>query len=123
MRSPENTKILIIDDNADIVFMLNAMLSLKKYNVNIKTNTDKLEDHLHTDRPDIILMDMLLSGSDGREICKQLKANKTFSDIPIIMISAHPTARQDCLAAGCDFFLAKPFDMKNLFDQVQEALA
>ena len=122
MKLPENTRILIIDDNEDIVFMLKAMLTLKGYKVDVKTNTAKLDEHLTDIRPDIILMDMLLSGSDGREVCKKVKANKSFSDIPIIMISAHPTAKEDCLNAGADFFLAKPFDMKNLFAQVQEAM-
>ncbi len=122
MKSPETTRILIIDDNEDIVFMLKAMLTLKGYMVDVKTNTTKLGEHLIDIRPDIILMDMLLSGSDGRDVCKKLKANKAFSDIPIIMISAHPTAKEDCLKAGADFFLAKPFDMKNLFAQVQEAM-
>ncbi|NEN25625.1 response regulator [Cryomorpha ignava] len=122
MKAPDNTHILIIDDNEDIVFMLKAMLTLKGYLVDVRTNTDKLEEHLLKKRPNLILMDMLLSGSDGREICKKLKANKAFSDIPIIMISAHPTAKHDCLKAGSDFFLAKPFDMKNLFEKVHEAL-
>lgn len=122
MKSPENTRILIIDDNEDIVFMLEAMLKLKGYKIDVKTNPNNLESHLDSSMPDVIVMDMLLSGSDGREICKQLKANSAFSAIPIIMISAHPTAREDCLDAGCDFFLAKPFDMKNLFAQVHGAL-
>lgn len=122
MKSPEETRILIIDDNEDIVFMLEAMLKLKGYKIDVKTNSDKLDDHLLEVRPNIILMDMLLSGSDGRDICKKLKGKKAFSDIPIIMISAHPTAKQDCLEAGADYFLAKPFDMKNLFSQLEEAI-
>lgn len=122
MRSPEDIRILIIDDNEDIVFMLEAMLKLKGYKIDVKTNPERLEDYLHSTKPDVILMDMLLSGSDGREICMQLKANDSFADIPVIMISAHPTAKDDCLEAGADFFLAKPFDMKNLYAKVLEAL-
>ena len=119
---PENTQILIIDDNEDILMMLKAMLSMKGYQVEIRTNTIKLKEHIESIAPNLILMDMLLSGADGREICEDLKADPKFSSIPIIMISAHPSAKEDCLAVGTDYFLAKPFEMKDLFALVQEAL-
>lgn len=119
---PENTHILIIDDNEDIVMMLKAMLGMKGYQVEVKTNTIQLKEHIESHTPDLILMDMLLSGADGREICEELKADPRFSSIPIIMISAHPSAEEDCLAAGTDYFLAKPFEMKDLFSMVRKAL-
>lgn len=119
---PENTHILIIDDNEDIVMMLKAMLGMKGYQVEVKTNTIQLKEYIESHTPDLILMDMLLSGADGREICEELKADPRFSSIPIIMISAHPSAEEDCLAAGTDYFLAKPFEMKDLFSMVRKAL-
>lgn len=119
---PENTHILIIDDNEDIVMMLQAMLSMKGFQVNVKTNPLKLKEYLESNRPDLILMDMLLSGADGREICEELKSDSKFSSIPILMISAHPNAKEDCEAAGTDFFLAKPFEMKDLFSMVKKAV-
>ena len=122
MKSSEDTRILIIDDNEDIVLMLRAMLNLRGYNSDVRTNVLNLEEHLRETAPHLILMDMLLSGADGREVCKKLKDNGEFSSIPILMISAHPTAKEDCLAAGANYFLAKPFDMHNLFETVHEAL-
>lgn len=122
MDSPEKIRILIIDDNEDIVLMLKAMLNLKGYVSEVKTNVLNLEEHLRKTEPHLILMDMLLSGSDGRDVCKSLKSNAEFADIPVLMISAHPTAKEDCLAAGANYFLAKPFDMQRLFEVVAEAL-
>ena len=119
---PENTKILIIDDNDDIVIMLEAMLKMKGYQVAARTNTVDLHSHLREYKPEIVLMDMLLSGSDGREVCRELKANPEFSDISLIMISAHPSAKEECLDAGSDYFLAKPFEMKDLYAKVTEAI-
>ena len=119
---PDKTKILIIDDNEDIVIMLEAMLKMKGYQVAVRTNTVDLQSHLRDYKPDIVLMDMLLSGADGREVCRELKSNKEFAGISLIMISAHPTAREECLDAGSDFFLAKPFEMKDLYAKVAEAL-
>lgn len=120
----ENCKmIMIIDDNEDIITMIKAMLEMKGYNVCIKTNAINLEESLEKVSPDLIIMGMLLSGADGREICKLLKNHGRFSIIPVLMISAHPNAKEECLNAGADSFLAKPFDMKDFFQSVEKSLA
>lgn len=120
---PEHTKVLVIDDNEDILYMLKAMLQMKHFDVTIKQNVDNLEEELASIQPSVILMDMLLSGADGREVCKGLKDNERFAAIPIIMISAHSHARGECLEAGANQFLAKPFDMQDIFEAVDVALA
>lgn len=120
---PEQTKVLVIDDNEDILYMLKAMLQMKHFDVTIKLNVDNLEEELTSIQPSVILMDMLLSGADGREVCKGLKDNEAFSDIPIIMMSAHSHARNECLEAGANQFLAKPFDMQDIFEAVDVAVA
>ena len=115
--------ILVIDDNEDILHMLKAMLQMKGYKVSMRESAIGIENDLSDNKPDMIIMDMLLSGADGREICKILKENETFSAIPLLMISAHPNARKDCLAAGANFFLEKPFDMNELFSKIDLGLA
>ena len=115
--------ILVIDDNEDILHMLKAMLQMKGYKVSLQLSALEVEEEIKKQNPDMIIMDMLLSGSDGREVCKILKQNDDFSKIPLLMISAHPSARQDCLAAGADFFLEKPFDMNELFSKIDLGLA
>ena len=120
---PDNgTHILIIDDNEDILYMLQAMLKLKGYKISIKENTENIELFIKNISPDIILMDMLLSGADGREVCKRLKSNPTLSYIPIVMISAHPQGKKECLEAGANFFLDKPFEMNDLFNAIDSVL-
>jgi CheY-like chemotaxis protein len=118
----KNAHVLVIDDNEDILFMLKAMLDMKGYRVTIKENTENIKTSIHSLLPDLILMDMLLSGADGREVCANLKADKSISHIPIIMISAHPQARQESIAAGADYFLSKPFEIMDLFQTIQRAL-
>jgi len=115
--------ILVIDDNEDILFMLKAMLNFKGYTVSVKENTDNLKTFIKQLSPDVILMDMLLSGADGREICRSLKADPEIAKIPVVMISAHPQAKEECEAAGADFFLAKPFEMNDVFNTVAVALS
>jgi len=113
-----NSHILVIDDNEDILFMIEAMLNISGYKVSTRENVDNIETVVKELAPNLILMDMLLSGADGREVCAQLKANATLSHIPIIMLSAHPHAKAECLAAGADYFLSKPFDMDDLLKMV-----
>ena len=115
--------ILVLDDNDDILFMLQSMLRLKEYKVSVKNNVENLESFIRDLSPGVILMDMLLCGADGREICKRLKADLAFSYIPIIMISAHPQAKAECLKAGASYFLEKPFEMKDLYHAVSDVLS
>ncbi len=115
-------KVLVIDDNEDIGNMVKVMLQLKGYDVTIKTDAIEVEDFVKELLPGLIIMDMLLSGSDGREVCKKLKANTATAAVPVLMISAHPTARKECLEAGADFFVEKPFEMKDLLYTVENAV-
>lgn len=123
MMSAKHSRILIIDDNEDILFMLQAVLQLKEYKVLIKNNIENLESFIRDISPQIILMDMLLGGADGREICKRLKADLALSYIPIIMISANSQAKAECFQAGASYFLEKPFEIKDLYDAVSNALS
>lgn len=118
----EKHHILIIDDNEDILFMLKAMLEMKGFSITPKESPENIELFIETISPDLILMDMLLSGADGREVCKKIKMNKAIAHIPIIMISALPDADVSCLEAGTDYFLGKPFEMTDLFNTVEKAL-
>lgn len=115
--------ILIIEDNEDIMTMLKAMLEMKGYSVSTNLDVFEIEASIKEQAPDAILMDMLLSGIDGREICKLLKAHHDqLAKIPVIMISAHPNAKKECLEAGADYFLEKPFDMEVFFKLIEKAL-
>ncbi len=91
----EAKRILVIEDNEDIMAMIKLMLKMKGYNVFIEMNLLNVEDNLKKAMPDLVIMDMLLSGSDGREVCQSLKSNPAFDAIPIFMISAHPTAKKN----------------------------
>ncbi|MDQ6904316.1 MAG: response regulator [Bacteroidota bacterium] len=119
----KNSHVLVIDDNEDILFIIESMLKLKGYTVSTKENGDDLKDFIFALSPNIILMDMILKEGDGRKICQNLKADKGLSAIPIVMLSAHPDAKQECLASGANYFLEKPFDMQELYQAVSHVLS
>ena len=116
-------KVLVIDDNAAILAMLKLMLERNNYQVTIQDNTEELEKLLYTLSPDLLIMDVLLSGVDGRDICTAIRKNKDFASLPIMMISALQDAEKSCLAAGAQYFLGKPFEMAKFNFIVRTAIA
>jgi len=68
------------------------------------------------------VLDILLSGKDGRAICRKLKSQADTRHIPIVMISAHPDAEQSVTAVGADAFVAKPFAIDELLNTVAALL-
>lgn len=113
-------KILIIDDDVSIQEALKAILDFGGYLVEATDDVELLLKKDKKDYPDLILLDLLLSGIDGREIAKQLKSDERFMHIPIIMLSAHPNASKSAEEGGVDAFIAKPFDMNELLDTVKK---
>jgi DNA-binding response OmpR family regulator len=106
-----SNKILVVDDDPDILAFTRALLELEGYNV---ATTEKGEDLEYLDdnnSPQLIVLDMLLSGIDGRTIARRLKSQEETRKIPILMISALPSAESEAKLCGVDDFLAKPFDM------------
>ncbi|MEP6675613.1 MAG: response regulator [Ferruginibacter sp.] len=122
MNKTGKAHVLIVDDNEDILFMLKTMLQLKDYSVTIKESAENIEAFIQELMPDLILMDMLLSGIDGTDVCRNLKQDPTVAAIPIVMISALPQAGEKCLKAGANFFIGKPFEMNDFLNVVATAL-
>lgn len=116
-------KILVVDDEQDILEFLKEVLEDEGYSVVSTDNGEYLERLSLLDLPDLILLDVLLSGKDGRELVRYLKNQKETGEIPVIMISAHPTARESALASGADLFLAKPFDLTHLLDTIEQIVS
>ena len=117
---PDRKKILIVDDELDILQVLKVILEEEGYEVEATDKGEQVERLPMDDLPDLILLDVLLSGKDGREIVKCLRARQETRSIPIVMISAHPDARETALACGANAFLAKPFEIDDLLDKVAQ---
>jgi len=118
-----NSSILVLDDDPDIGIMIKMMLEYKGYSVVVTDRAEKAEEILSTEQMDLIIMDMLLSGVNGTDICTSLKQNPNTSSLPIIMISAHPNAKQICLDAGANEFMAKPFDIMDMLSKINRLIS
>jgi DNA-binding response OmpR family regulator len=111
-------KILVVDDDLDILEFLQELLEMEGYTAVVTDKTEYLEKLPNGNLPHLILLDVLLSGKDGREIVKYLKRREETMLIPVIMFSAHPSAERTVLAAGADDFVAKPFEVDELLEKI-----
>jgi len=116
------SKILVVDDDIDILSVMEILLSMKGFEVEVTSKGDNTFPKIESFKPDLILLDVLISGHDGRTICKQIKTNELTKNIPVIMFSAHPGAASTIADYGADDFIAKPFDVNNLMKKINEQL-
>ena len=109
----DTKKILVVDDNPAILDALRIMLEEEGYEVETTVDGATLKD-LKEHLPDLLLLDIWMSGVDGRDICKVLKSSAATKQIPVIMISAAKDIEQIAKDSGADDFISKPFQMANL---------
>mgnify|MGYP003892155719 CR=1 FL=1 len=112
-------KILIADDDTAILEATKMLLELGGYEVQTAVDGEAVSDAFK-DPPDLLLLDIWMSGENGKDICKMLKAQKSTKHVPIIMISASRDIAESAQEAGADDFIAKPFEMSYLLAKIEE---
>ncbi len=120
----EKAKILVVEDEAPIQELLQFNLERKKYRVKVVDSGEEALSQASLFMPDLILLDIMLPGTDGLEVCKQLKANSGTERIPIIMLTAL-SDEADIVAGlelGADDYITKPFSPHVLLARVKAAL-
>lgn len=122
MSTPLPKTVMIADDDPGIVDAIEMLLSFEGYRVQSTTNGATVLN-MENNLPDLLLLDVWMSGEDGRDICKKLKNDAVTKNLPVIMISASRDIKESALAAGADDFLAKPFEMKELLKKIKTLTA
>jgi len=129
--SPESKKpyILIIEDDKDMVEALRIILEGVFYKVNVAFNGKQGLDAIQKEKPDLIILDLLLPGEDGVAICRSLKSNSEYKNIPILVLTAlakkvegkiFPQTEGETIEAN--EYLDKPIDPGKLLDKVKKLL-
>jgi len=113
-------KILVVDDDISILDAVSMILEDHGYDVRGIQKGEDSYQQAEIFQPHLILLDVLMSGKDGREICKNLKSENKTKNIPIVMFSAHPSAKKGMKEYGADDFLAKPFGTNELLKIVSK---
>ena len=115
-------RIMIADDDPGILDAVGLMLEFEGYDVSSTLNGATLLN-MDGEFPDLLLLDIWMSGHDGRDICRHLKQNQQTRNIPIVLISASQDIERSALEAGANDFLAKPFDMNDLLAKIAQHIA
>lgn len=111
-------RILIADDDPGILDAITLLLQQEGYDVKAISDDNHIRHHLHP-LPHLLLLDIWLSGTNGKEICKSLKADKETSRMPILIFSANRDTARLSAEAGADDFLLKPFQINDLLEKIE----
>jgi DNA-binding response OmpR family regulator len=118
-------KITIVDDDRDTRELLAAALEDEGFDVTLAANGLRLIASLQLHRPHVILLDVNMSWIDGFELCRAVKKNEHFRDIPVVFISGRgdPSDRRHGLEVGAADYFVKPLDMDKLVRRIRELVA
>ena len=116
-----SAKILIVDDEPQIRRVLRTTLTSQGYTVAEARTGDEALEHIRSERPDLILLDVNMPGISGLEPCREIRAS---SDIPIIMLTVRGTEKDkvQALDAGADDYVTKPFGSEELMARIRAGL-
>ena len=117
-------KILVVDDEADIVTMIQMRLEAGGYEVISASDGNSGYSRAKSENPDLIILDVMLPGMDGYKVCRLLKFDQKYKRIPIIMLTAKGGKEDQDLSrqVGAELFLNKPPELKELLAKVNELL-
>ncbi len=121
-----NKTVMVVDDNPDLIYSVKEGLRAvaKDYEIIGAESGKKCLEALKKQKPDIILLDIMMPGMDGWDVCAKIKANKSTEDIPIIFLTAKtdPISKSMGRLASKDY-IEKPFDVKDLKKRIDNVIA
>lgn len=117
-------KILIVDDEPNIVLALKYLLQDEGYDTCECYDGDSALQQARQWQPDLVLLDVMMPGMDGLMVAKQIRENENMDHVPIIFLTAKGTSRDklEGYEAGAELYLVKPFDNENIISKVAELL-
>lgn len=117
-------RILIVEDNPDNRILITDILSALDYEVLVATDGESGVALAHSERPDLILMDLSLPKMDGWTAATEIKQDPSLAHIPVIALTAHAMVgdREKALKAGCDDYVSKPIDLRELASKLASFL-
>jgi DNA-binding response OmpR family regulator len=125
MNELNKKRILIADDEKDIRILVSQILGEEKYKIYFASNGREAIESANENKPDLLILDLMMPEIDGVEVCRRLKQNKDTNKIPIIMLTAK-TAVADKIegfVTGADEYITKPFDPSKLEITVEKVLS
>lgn len=122
--SSSKTRILIVDDEADLVSVLRIGLEIEGFEVIAASDGEEGLRKAREERPDLVVLDLMLPKLDGYRVCRALKFDERYRGLPIVILSARSGEQDRRLAfdMGADAFVSKPYDMAALVKLIRARL-
>lgn len=119
-----NARVLVVEDEADLIELLRYNLEAEGFAVDTAEDAEETSVRIAEGRPDIILLDWMLPGTSGIEICRRLRAREETATVPIIMLTARGEEEERVrgLATGADDYVVKPFSLPELLARINALL-
>ena len=119
-----NKKILIADDEQNIVISLEFLMKREGFEVLVANDGEEAIKRIRADQPDLVLLDVMMPKKSGFEVCQEVKADPTLGGVRILMLTAkgRDTELAKGLALGADAYMTKPFSTRELVDKVRSLL-
>jgi len=116
--------VLIADDEANIVISLEFLMKREGHRVSVARDGDAALAAIRTEQPDLVLLDVMMPGKSGFEVCQAVRADEALAGVKILMLSAkgRETDLAKGNALGADAYMTKPFSTRELADKVRELL-
>jgi two-component system, OmpR family, alkaline phosphatase synthesis response regulator PhoP len=117
-------KILVCDDDANIRNIMDFSLEAEGFHVIVAADGREALQRVHEEQPDLVILDIMMPGSDGLAVCRQLKQDAATRQIPVLLLTARSGRgdREAGLAAGADDYITKPFSPQRLVEKVHGVL-
>jgi len=116
--------VLIADDEPNIVISLEFLMKREGHRVSVARDGDAALEAIRRERPDLVLLDVMMPGKSGFEVCQAVRGDETLAGVKILMLSAkgRDTDLAKGSALGADAYMTKPFSTRELADKVREML-
>ena len=120
----DRKRILVVDDEIYIVHILEFTLTMEGYEVLTAADGEEALRRLEQDRPDLVVLDIMMPKVDGYEVLRRIRADEEFRQLPVILLSAkgRPVDRETGLEIGADDYIVKPFSPRRLLEKIQDLL-
>ena len=116
------SKILLVEDDFTLGAILKDHLEMRGYEALHLSVPSQTIDKLVENEYDLVVLDKLLKGVDGTELCKEIRKTIPILEIPILMMSGWDGAENECLDAGANNFIAKPFEVEGFLKSIEATL-
>ncbi|HRP95513.1 MAG TPA: response regulator [Rhodocyclaceae bacterium] len=119
------SKILIADDEQNIVISLEFLMKREGFDVSIAQDGQEAVEKIRAEKPDLVLLDVMMPKKSGFEVCQEVKADPALQSVRILMLTAkgRDTEVAKGLALGADAYMTKPFSTRELVERVRSMLA